>query len=141
MYLVCKYVTPVYHLYIVMNYRRSESMANVSGRWNRLPLPLYLVFSTTGGMGREALTFYRRLADMLSRHSSTSYSGTLTWIRCTLSFSLLRSATMCIRGTVTLQVVPRRMLSGQTNYRDSSSPAGPCKVTAYGPPFCSWSPQ
>ena len=58
-----------------------------------------LVFSTTGGMGGEALTFYRRLADMLSRHSSTSYSGTLVWIRCTLSFSLLRSATMCIRGT------------------------------------------
>ena len=58
-----------------------------------------LVFSTTGGMGGEALTFYRRLADMLSRHSSTSYSGTLAWIRCTLSFSLLRSATMCIRGT------------------------------------------
>ena len=58
-----------------------------------------LVFSTTGGMGREALTFYRRLADMLSRHSSTSYSGTLAWIRCTLSFSLLRSATVCIGGT------------------------------------------
>ena len=54
---------------------------------------------TTGGMGGEALTFYRRLADMLSRHSSTSYSGTLAWIRCTLSFSLLRSATTCIRGT------------------------------------------
>ena len=58
-----------------------------------------LVFSTIGGKGGEALTFYRRLADMLSRHSSTSYSGTLAWIRCTLSFSLLRSATMCIRGT------------------------------------------
>ena len=58
-----------------------------------------LVFSTTGGMGGEALTFYRRLADMLSRHSSTSYSGTLAWIRCTLSFSLLCSATMRIRGT------------------------------------------
>ena len=41
-----------------------------------------LVFSTTGGMGGEALTFYRRLTDMLSHHSSTSYSGTLAWIRC-----------------------------------------------------------
>ena len=50
-------------------------------------------------MGREALTFYRRLADMFSHHSSTSYSGTLAWIRCTLSLSLLRSATICIRGT------------------------------------------
>ena len=58
-----------------------------------------LVFSTTDGMGREALTFYRCLADMLSCHSSTSYSGILAWIRCTLSFSLLHSATMCIQGT------------------------------------------
>ena len=58
-----------------------------------------LVFATTGGMGREALTFYRRLADLLSRRSAMAYSSTLAWLRCTLSFSLLRSATMCIRGS------------------------------------------
>ena len=39
-----------------------------------------------GGMGKEALVFYRRLADRLSRHDSMSYSNTLAWIRCTLSF-------------------------------------------------------
>ena len=50
-------------------------------------------------MGREAIVFYRRLADHLSRRSSTSYSQTLAFIRCTLSFSLIRSATMCIRGS------------------------------------------
>ena len=59
-----------------------------------------LVFATTGGMGREAIVFYRRLADHLSRRGSTSYSQTLAFIRCTLSFSLLRSATMCIRGSI-----------------------------------------
>jgi len=58
-----------------------------------------LVFSTTGGMGREGLVFYRRLAELLSRHDSASYSRTLAWLRSTLSFSLLRSATMCIRGS------------------------------------------
>jgi len=58
-----------------------------------------LVFGTTGGMGKEALVFYRCLADRLSHHGSMSYSSTLAWIRCTLSFSLLRSATTCIRGT------------------------------------------
>ena len=58
-----------------------------------------LVFATTGGMGKEAITFYRRLAELLSKHSALSYSSTLAWIRCTLSFSLLRSATMCIRGS------------------------------------------
>ena len=56
-----------------------------------------LVFATTGGMGKEAITFYRRLAELLSKRSAFSYSSTLAWIRCTLSFSLLRSATMCIR--------------------------------------------
>jgi len=39
-----------------------------------------LVFSTTGGMGRETLTFYRRLL------STTTYSGTLAWLRCTVFF-------------------------------------------------------
>ena len=61
-----------------------------------------LVFSTTGGMGREGLTFYRRLAEKLSKHNSASYSGTLAWMRVTLSFSLLRAATMCIRGSPSL---------------------------------------
>jgi len=58
-----------------------------------------LVFSTTRGMGREAIVFYRCLADHLSHCGSTSYSQTLAFIRCTLSFSLLRSATMCIHGS------------------------------------------
>ena len=55
-----------------------------------------LVFATTGGMGREAITFYRQLAELLSKRGALSYSSTLAWIRCTLSFSLLRSATMCM---------------------------------------------
>ena len=46
------------------------------------------MFATTGDMGREAVVFYRRLADHLSHRTSTSYSRTLDWIRCTLSFSL-----------------------------------------------------
>ena len=58
-----------------------------------------LVLATTGGIGREAVVFYRRLADHLSCLTSISYSQTLDWIHCTLSFSLLRSATMCIRGS------------------------------------------
>jgi len=56
-----------------------------------------LVFATTGGMGREAVTFYRQLAELLSKRKALSYGSTLTWLRCTLSFSLIRSATMCIR--------------------------------------------
>ena len=58
-----------------------------------------LVFATTGGMGQEATMFYRRLADQVSDKRNTTYSKTMAWIRCTLSFSLLRSAVMCIRGS------------------------------------------
>jgi len=58
-----------------------------------------LVFSTTGGMGRKGLTFYCRLAELLYRCDATTYSGILAWFHCTLSFSLLRSATMCIWGS------------------------------------------
>ena len=58
-----------------------------------------LVFATTGGMGGEAVTCYRRLAELLSKRKALSYSSTLAWHRCTLSFSLIRSATMCIRGS------------------------------------------
>ena len=58
-----------------------------------------LVFSTTGGLGREATTFYKRLADLMSTKNNTTYSKTIAWIRCTLTFSLIRSAVMCIRGS------------------------------------------
>ena len=47
-------------------------------------------------MGREVVVFYHRLTDHL--YSSTGYNKTLDWICCTLSFSLLCSATMCIRA-------------------------------------------
>jgi len=58
-----------------------------------------LVFATTGGMRKEAMVFYGRLVSLLSHRNSTAYSHTLAWMRCTLFFSLLRSATVCIRGS------------------------------------------
>ena len=57
-----------------------------------------LVFSTTGGMGQAATTFYRRLASMLAEKRDISYSTALNWIRCRLSFALLRASIMSIRG-------------------------------------------
>ena len=55
-----------------------------------------LVFATTGGMGQEATSFYKRLADVIADKENTTYSKTMAWIRCTLSFSLLCSAVTCI---------------------------------------------
>ena len=56
-------------------------------------------FCHNGGMGREASIFYRRLADLLSHRNNVTYNTTLAWLRCTPSFSLLRSATVCICGS------------------------------------------
>ena len=59
---------------------------------------LHLVLSTSGGMGRETQTSYKRLADMLSLKRHISYSSLMVWLRCKLSFTILRSTVMCIRG-------------------------------------------
>lgn len=57
-----------------------------------------LVMSATGGLAKEASNFYRRLASLLAEKWDQPYSSTLHWLRCSLSFSLLRSAIQCIRG-------------------------------------------
>ena len=51
-----------------------------------------LVLSATGGMAREATTFYKRLADQLSRKQEKQYSIVMGWIHCHLSFAIIRSA-------------------------------------------------
>jgi hypothetical protein len=58
-----------------------------------------LVLSTTGGMGREAETFYKCFADMISNKRQQKYSATIGWLRCRMSFASLRSSIMCIRGS------------------------------------------
>ena len=58
-----------------------------------------LFFTTTGSMGSEGTTFYKRLADMLSHKQEKPYSVVMGWLRCRLSFAILLSAIMCIRGT------------------------------------------
>ena len=58
-----------------------------------------LVFSTTGGMGTTATVVYKRLASLIADKQNKPYSRTVHWLRCRLSFSLLRSAIMCLRGS------------------------------------------
>ena len=58
-----------------------------------------LVLSATGGMGNAATICYKRLASMIATKHDQSYCSTISWLRCTLSFSLLRSAIQCIRGS------------------------------------------
>ena len=57
-----------------------------------------LVLSATGGMANEATTFYKGLASCLAMKWDHSYSSTMSWLRCRLTFFLLRSAIQCIKG-------------------------------------------
>jgi len=49
-----------------------------------------LVFSTFGGMGGAATTVYKRLASLLSAKRDQSYGLVMSWLRFSISFSLLR---------------------------------------------------
>ena len=58
-----------------------------------------LVFTTSGGLAPRALTFYSCLAQQLAEKRKQAKSCVVAWMRCRLSFSLLRSALLCLRGT------------------------------------------
>ena len=58
-----------------------------------------LVFASTGGLGREATTFYKRLADLLANKRDKPYPVVMGWLRCKLSFAAVRSSILCIRGS------------------------------------------
>ena len=58
-----------------------------------------LVFSATGGMADKVIVFYKHLASLLSEKRNEHYAVVMGWIRCCLSFSLLRSAIRCRRGS------------------------------------------
>ena len=65
-----------------------------------------LVFSTFGGMGGAATTVYKRLASLLSAKRDQSYGLVMSWLRCSISFSLLRSAITCLRGARSIRGSP-----------------------------------
>ena len=70
-----------------------------------------LVFSANGGCGREADHFISVLAEKLGEKQNTSYSETVTWLRAKISFSLLRSAILCIRGSRTVRQFDKSEIS------------------------------
>ena len=58
-----------------------------------------LVFSLFGGMSPECSRFYSRLSQLLSDKRKETQSITTSWVRVRISFSLLRSALLCMRGS------------------------------------------
>ena len=58
-----------------------------------------LIFTTNGGMGRECQVFYNRIALLLTFKWDMHQSKITSWVRARLSFALIRSTSMCIRGS------------------------------------------
>ena len=57
-----------------------------------------LVFSATGGMAPAATIAFKKLASLLADKRQQTYNKITSWLRCSLSFSLVRSAVSCLRG-------------------------------------------
>jgi len=58
-----------------------------------------IVLSANGGVGREGEKFYSRLAEMISQKRKTHYSIVAAWVKRKISFSLVRSVMLCVRGS------------------------------------------
>ena len=58
-----------------------------------------LVIATTGGIGPEGSMMLKRLAWSLAEKREMHISVVAGWLRCRLSFAILRSALVCLRGS------------------------------------------
>ena len=58
-----------------------------------------LIFTIAGGMGKEAQKVYSNIAESIAMSRGQSKSVVVAWMRSKISFSLLRSAVRCVRGT------------------------------------------
>ena len=58
-----------------------------------------LIFNCFGGMGPECHHFYKRLCGLLAEKRDEKLSMVTSWVRTRISFALLRSSLMCVRGT------------------------------------------
>ena len=50
-------------------------------------------------MGAMANVVYKRRASLIADKHNKPYSKTINWLRCKLSFPLVRSAVMCLHGS------------------------------------------
>jgi len=58
-----------------------------------------LVFSCFGGSGPAATVFLKRLASLLALKRDIPYSCAMHWLLCRISFALVRSQVLCLRGS------------------------------------------
>ena len=79
------------------------------------PLPP-LIFSTTGGAGKENGKFLKRLAALIAQKRNEEYSIVMSYLRRKLTFALLRTTLIAVRGTRT--PIPKRHFRKQLSEVD-----------------------
>ena len=57
-----------------------------------------LVFTSAGGMARQSQIFYKRMAEFITEKRGEKKGFFMAWLRYKLSFSLVKSALLCLRG-------------------------------------------
>ena len=63
-----------------------------------------LIFSCTGGAGPSATRVIKQVASKLSLKNDDSYANIITFIRTNISFALLRSSVLCLRGSRSIRL-------------------------------------
>ena len=64
-----------------------------------------LVYSLTGGEGPKTSIYHKYVAQKIAAKTEDKYENMLYLIRCKLSFLILRSILMCIRGSCPTSLV------------------------------------
>ena len=71
-----------------------------------------LVFAKTASMGEECKRDHNRLAELVSAKKGEDYATTVSWIRSKVSFAILGSALLCLRGSTTAKRTIRINVQG-----------------------------
>ena len=70
-----------------------------------------MVYSATGGCGRECRKAIRRLSEMISEKTNSNYSDIISYITRKINFSLIKSVQICLRGSRTVNNQDESMFS------------------------------
>ena len=83
------------------NYTENEKKRQYSRRVLEVEQGTFkpLVFTSTGGMADECKRFHSRLGELLPLKKGDDYATNTSWMRAKVSFAILRSAFLCLRGT------------------------------------------
>ena len=64
-----------------------------------------LVITTAGGMAPECQVYHKRPAELPLAKKVEDYSTTMSWIRTRISFAILRTSLLCLRGSHSMRRV------------------------------------